>query len=118
MPVPSAGIPPTPARLPRLTPQSLATASDCPRRLWLNHHLPGAAAAPPDHILMLRERADAHERAIAARFEDREGPLWRRDGSFSDAAAETLNCCANSPEFRGLQTRTSRNSLTTRSASK
>jgi uncharacterized protein len=88
--MPAADVPPLPSRSPRLTPQSLATASDCPRRLWLHHFLPGAGAPPGEHILMLRERADAHERAIAARFENREGPLWRREGSFADAAAETL----------------------------
>jgi uncharacterized protein len=81
----------TPApRPPRLTASSLATADACVRRLWLHQHSPGAAAPITEHVRMLRERADAHERAIAARFADREGPIWRRDGSFSDAAARTL----------------------------
>jgi uncharacterized protein len=81
---------PPPARTPRITPQTIATASDCHRKLWLHHFRSDAATPPPDHLLVLRERADAHERAIAARFEDLAGPLWKREGSFSEAAGETL----------------------------
>ena len=84
------GTAPHPPRTIRLTPQSLSTANDCPRRLWLQHHLPGTGAPPGEHILMLRERSEAHERAIAARFAGLIGPLWRREGAFTDAAAETL----------------------------
>ncbi len=81
---------PTPApRLPRLTPQSLVTASECTRRLWLRHRRHDQAAGPADHVLMLRERADAHERAIAARFPGLVGPIWRRDRSFTEAVEET-----------------------------
>jgi len=82
---------PAPApRTPRLTPQAVATAAECPRRLWLNQQRPGGGTPPPEHILMLRERANAHEREVAARFANRHGPVWRREGSFADAAAETL----------------------------
>ncbi len=88
--MPPSGVPPTPTRPPRLTPQSLATASDCPRRLWLHHYRPQEAAPASEHVQVLRERAEAHERAIAARFSDRAGPIWRREGAFADAAAETL----------------------------
>src|SRR5512140_3005002 len=86
--------PGTPPRPPRVTPQSLATASNCHRRLWLHHFLPAAAAPPSAHVLVLRERADAHERAIVGRFADVSGPIWRREGSFADAAAETQRLLA------------------------
>lgn len=82
--------PASPSRPPRLTPQSLSTANDCPRRLWLHHYRPTAATKPTEHVLVLRERANAHESAIVARYPDRAGPVWRREGSFADAAAETL----------------------------
>ncbi len=85
--MPSGG---APQRAPRITPQAIATAADCSRRLWLKHNRAGDAAPPGEHLLVLRERADAHERAIAARFTDLAGPLWNREGSFADAAAETL----------------------------
>jgi uncharacterized protein len=80
---------PHPPRPSRLTASTIATARDCERRLWLHHHAPQEAAPPGEHVLVLRERADAHERAIAARFADRIGPIWRREGSFTEAAAET-----------------------------
>jgi uncharacterized protein len=87
--MPTDGTPPAP-RAPRITPQSIATASACERKLWLHHHHTAQAAPPGEHILVLRERAQAHERAIAARFTGLAGPLWNREGSFADAAAETL----------------------------
>lgn len=43
-----------------------------------------------EHGHVLRERGDEHERAIAARFAGLVGPIWRREGSFADAAAESL----------------------------
>ena len=88
-PPPPGATPPQP-RAPRITPQSVATASDCRRRLWLKHNRGSEAAPAGDHLLVLRERSEAHERAIAARFTDLAGPLWNREGSFTDAAAETL----------------------------
>jgi len=77
-------------RPPRITPQVLAAIEGCERKLWLRHHLPAAAAPVTEHGHVLRERGDAHERAIAARFTDLAGPLWRREGAFADAAAESL----------------------------
>lgn len=90
--MPSAGKSPAPStlRTPRITPQSIATASECNRRLWLKHNHPDAAAPPGEHVLVLRERANAHERAVVGRFTDLAGPLWKREGSFADAATETL----------------------------
>jgi len=85
-----AGGPALPSRSPRITAQSLATVSECPRRLWLHHHHAHAASPPGEHTLVLRERAEAHERAIVARFPNAVGPLWHREGSFADAAAESL----------------------------
>jgi uncharacterized protein len=81
---------PDPGRLPRITPQSLAMGAHCARKLWLHQHQPGEAAPPGEHLLVLRERSDAHQRAIAARFTDLAGPVWRREGPFRAAAEETL----------------------------
>ncbi len=78
-------------RVPRITPQTLASVAQCGRHAWLHHYLAAAAAPPGDHLLVLRERAEAHELAIAARFTDLAGPLWRREGAFADAAATTLD---------------------------
>ena len=75
-------------RPPRLTARSLASASECPRRAWLNEHARAQAAPPAAHSLMLRERSSAHKRTIAERFPDRVGPLWTREGSFTEVAVE------------------------------
>lgn len=76
-------------RPPRLTPQLVAAAAECPRRLWLRQYRADAAAPIAEHTQALRDRAGEHQRAVAARFPDREGPLWTRSGSFTDAAART-----------------------------
>jgi predicted RecB family nuclease len=77
-------------RAPRITAQVLAAAHGCERRLWLRQHAPALAAPVSDHGHMLRERGEEHERAIAARFPGLAGPIWKREGSFADAAAESL----------------------------
>lgn len=79
-----------PHRPPRVTAQVLAAAQGCERRLWLRQHAAERAAPVTEHGHVLRERGDEHERAIAARFEGLVGPIWRRDGAFADAAAESL----------------------------
>lgn len=68
----------------------LASARGCERRLWLRQHAPERAAPVSEHGHVLRERGDEHERAIAARFADLAGPLWRRDRPFAEAAEESL----------------------------
>jgi predicted RecB family nuclease len=86
---------PDPApRAPRVTAQALATRASCARKLWLQHHRPDAAAPPAAHVLVLRERASAHQRAVVARLPDVVGPIWRREGSFAEAAAETRRLLA------------------------
>jgi len=77
-------------RPPRITAQVLAAAQGCERRLWLRQHQPGLASPVTDHGHVLRERGDEHERAIAGRFAELVGPIWRREGAFADAAAESL----------------------------
>ncbi len=84
----SAG--PSEPRAPRVTAQVLSAAHSCVRRLWLRHHAAHAAAPVTEHGHVLRERGDENERRVAARFEGLVGPIWRREGSFEDAAAESL----------------------------
>jgi len=84
--------PPDPAprrRVPRITAQAVTATFECRRRAWLNEHARSEAAAPGAHLLMLREHSAAHEKAVAGRFPDRVGPLWRREGSFAEVAAES-----------------------------
>ncbi|MCC6349468.1 MAG: TM0106 family RecB-like putative nuclease [Candidatus Eisenbacteria bacterium] len=68
----------------------LASARGCERRLWLRQHHPQEASPVTEHGRVLRERGDEHERAIAGRFADLEGPIWRRDRPFAEAAGESL----------------------------
>lgn len=77
-------------RPPRITAQVLASAQGCERKLWLRQNAPGEASPVTEHGHVLRERGDEHERAIAARFADLAGPLWRRDRPFAEAAEESL----------------------------
>jgi predicted RecB family nuclease len=73
-------------RPPRITAPVLAAAHGCERKLWLRQYAAGEASPVTDHGQMLRERGDEHERAVAARFDGLVGPIWRREGSFQDAA--------------------------------
>lgn len=77
-------------RPPRITAQVLAAARGCGRRLWLRHHAQHAASPVTEHGHVLRERGHEHEARIAARFAGLVGPIWRREGSFEDAAAESV----------------------------
>ncbi|HTR97283.1 MAG TPA: TM0106 family RecB-like putative nuclease [Candidatus Acidoferrales bacterium] len=79
-----------PARTARLTGQALTTAAECPRRLWLRQHDAREGTPPTDHQRVLRERTAVLERETLARFPDRVGPIWNREGSFAAAAAESL----------------------------
>ena len=84
------GLEPHPPRAPRITAQVLAAAHGCERRLWLRQHNSGAASPVTEHGQVLRERGDEHQRAVAARFEGLVGPIWKRDGSFQEAADESV----------------------------
>lgn len=85
-----SGTPEVPSpRAPRITAQVLAAGHGCDRRLWLRHHQPALASPVSDHGRLLRERGEEHRREVAARFANLHGPIWKRDGSFEEAAAES-----------------------------
>ncbi|MBK7369424.1 MAG: TM0106 family RecB-like putative nuclease [Candidatus Eisenbacteria bacterium] len=96
--------PPNAERRPtRITSQALVQVADCRRRLWLANHTRTPMAPLPEHVVVLRERAREHERAVADRFTDLAGPFWKHDGPLSEVAAETLHLLRETrrPIWRG-----------------
>lgn len=73
----------------RLSAQTLTHADGCPRRLWLRQHVREEASAPSEHDLVLREVGQAHEKSVASRFAEIEGPVWQYGHSHTAAAERT-----------------------------